>query len=1601
MIRKTLSAVLAILLLVGITMPAGFFKSTYAAVLTEQVQADLLYYDGGNYIGTDDQAGKLYVGTEGGGIGPSRAALRFNLGTVPGTVTKYELRLTLASLETENGSENSFYIDAWGSSNNDMQDTDNTFPAYDSAGPSTRLAYAAIPPISQNWILNMDVTNIVNAQTSAADRDVTFVLTGNESLNDLAKITIYSQEEANAGFRPQLVVTYVENEAPTGSISINNGSAYTNSTSVTLNLTSTDPEADPIEMRLSNDNQTWLPWEPAAATKPWTLISGDGVKTVYYQLRDDSNAESEIYQDSIELDTIPPIVSGVVEGGLYRTPITITANEGTATINGSPFVLGSQYGTDGSHTLVVTDNAGNKTTIAFSIDQTPPVVTGVTDGSSYNGSRTITFNEGTAILNGNAFMSGSTVNEEGSYTLTATDAAGNETKVTFTIDKTSPIVTGVTDGKLYNADRIVTFNEGTATLNGNPFVSGSTVAQDGDYTLIVTDAAGNATTVIFSLDKTVPVVTGVTDQGNYNVDRTITFNEGTATLNGIPFTSGMIVSEEDEYTLIVSDAAGNETTIRFAIDKTDPVVTGVADGESYNTTKTIVFNEGTATLNGSPFLSGNSVSQEGDYTLIVTDAAGNAATVTFSLDKTFPVVTGVTDGSSYNADRTISFNEGTATLNGSAFVSGGLVSEEGDYTLIVKDAADNEITIAFTIDKTNPLVTGVADNGLYNTNRTILFDEGTATLNGNPFVSGSTVEQEGDYTLIVTDAAGNSATIVFSLDKTSPVVTGVTDETSYNSDRTITFNEGTATLNGSAFVSGGLVGEEGDYTLLVTDAAGNETTVRFTVDKTDPIVTGVNNGENYNADRRVTFNEGTATLNGDSFASGDEVTEEGEYTLIVTDAAGNSTTVTFSLDKTSPVVVGVTDESSYNDDRTITFNEGAATLNGSVFVSGGLVSEEGDYTLIVSDESGNEVTVRFAIDKTAPIVTGVTDGELYNTDRIIAFDEGTAKLNGDSFVSGDEVAEEGEYTLIVIDAAGNETKVNFSLDKTAPVVNGVTDKSSYNDNRTITFEEGTATLNDKPFASGDIVSEEGDYALMVTDTAGNATTLAFSIDRTNPVVTGVSEQGKYTSSVTITFNEGTAILNDKPFTSGSTVSSNGDYKLVVTDQAGNRTSVNFSIALPNQVPDTVNVPASNGNTDTGGAASAETNSIDIIVNGQVQEQIATARTETRNGQRVTVVSVDEQKLDEKLRNEPNGSTVLIRVANAVNISSEWNGRMIKTMEGKEATLQIETSQASYTIPAKELNVDRISRTLGNAIALGDVKLDIEILQASDNEVRALTSGLNGAVQVAPAVQFDITANYRDKEVKVERFNTFVERTIAISNDANSQRITTGVVLAENGQIAHVPTRIEVRDGQTVAIINSMTNSVYSVIYQNKTFSDVVNHWARTGIEDMASRTIVQGVNKEQFLPEQDITRAEFAAILVRSLGLHHADQSAAFLDVNQTDWFYEAAAIGSSYGLIQGFENGEFRPNQKITREEALVLLFRAANLAGVNTEITENESSLILAAFRDRDQFNKWSESAAALNAKLGILNGYNGLASPKQQITRAETAVMIQRMLEKSGLI
>jgi len=496
-------------------------------------------------------------------------------------------------------------------------------------------------------------------------------------------------------------------------------------------------------------------------------------------------------------------------------------------------------------------------------------------------------------------------------------------------------------------------------------------------------------------------------------------------------------------------------------------------------------------------------------------------------------------------------------------------------------------------------------------------------------------------------------------------------------------------------------------------------------------------------------------------------------------------------------------------------------------------------------------------------------------------------------------------------------------------------------------------------------------------------------------------------------NDGKTLDAASPLTGGETVirfflavtgTASGSEKIVIQpasgtslyDKAGNAMDVSATTGeknLADRRPPSSSSP-------TGGTVVSPNVGFAVIVDGEVQESTATAIITTENNRKVTTIIVDETKLKDKLASVRNGYELVIPVSNGSDtVISELNAHLVKNMENKAAVLKVVTETATYTLPAAQIHVDAVSESIGKDVPLEDIKIRIEMNVLQKEQIRPDETG-NIRV-IAPLVEFNITAIYGDKSVTVERFNAYVQISIAIPEGVDPGKITTGVVVQSDGTHRHVPTSVQQSGGTYYAIINSLTNSIYTVIYNEKSFGDIKGHWAKRTIENMASRLVVSGVSPDRFNPDAEITRAEFAAIIVNALGLYWTDRSHAFHDVVRNAWYEEAVQIAATYGLVSGYADGTFRPDQPITRQEAMVIIARAMSLTSLQSKLTSSEASALVSRFADSGDFAGWAVEAAALNIKHGIISGFNGKVNPLQLITRAETAIVAEKLLKKSGLI
>ena len=194
--------------------------------------------------------------------------------------------------------------------------------------------------------------------------------------------------------------------------------------------------------------------------------------------------------------------------------------------------------------------------------------------------------------------------------------------------------------------------------------------------------------------------------------------------------------------------------------------------------------------------------------------------------------------------------------------------------------------------------------------------------------------------------------------------------------------------------------------------------------------------------------------------------------------------------------------------------------------------------------------------------------------------------------------------------------------------------------------------------------------------------------------------------------------------------------------------------------------------------------------------------------------------------------------------------------------------------------------------------------------------------------------------------------------------------------------------------------IMPVISPDKTFTDIKDHKNKVEIEALAQRGIINGKSENSFDPEATMTRAEFATIITRGLGLPQKE-AAVFSDVDKADWFYNYINTAYSYGIIKGVSDTEFDPNGTITRQEAAVMVARAAKLCGMNTQTGETLTRDTISAFVDYINIENWAKDSMAFCLINGIVSDEGSEIMPAEKISRAEVALMVYSMLDKATVL
>ena len=202
--------------------------------------------------------------------------------------------------------------------------------------------------------------------------------------------------------------------------------------------------------------------------------------------------------------------------------------------------------------------------------------------------------------------------------------------------------------------------------------------------------------------------------------------------------------------------------------------------------------------------------------------------------------------------------------------------------------------------------------------------------------------------------------------------------------------------------------------------------------------------------------------------------------------------------------------------------------------------------------------------------------------------------------------------------------------------------------------------------------------------------------------------------------------------------------------------------------------------------------------------------------------------------------------------------------------------------------------------------------------------------------------------------------------------------------------------QVIGAIDFMaaTADTPSQIGVSSRFADLEGHWAAAFVEVLFSKDIISGFPDGSFQPATPITRAQYAALMMKTFQLPESNQLNKFKDVKSDFWAAKAIASAAAGGFLKGFPDGTFRPENNLTKIQALVSIVNGLNLSGGNPNV--------LMVYRDRVQIPSYATSAVTVATQKLLVVNYPqpDQLEPLRDITRAEVAVLIYQALVATGL-
>lgn len=474
------------------------------------------------------------------------------------------------------------------------------------------------------------------------------------------------------------------------------------------------------------------------------------------------------------------------------------------------------------------------------------------------------------------------------------------------------------------------------------------------------------------------------------------------------------------------------------------------------------------------------------------------------------------------------------------------------------------------------------------------------------------------------------------------------------------------------------------------------------------------------------------------------------------------------------------------------------------------------------------------------------------------------------------------------------------------------------------------------------------------------------IAATPAAISGLREDGsdhQLVSAGTTENNIGTVVysLNDQNGTYSESIpkaAAAGTYTVwyKVADSVNYNGVPAASVRAEIQVAPTPAPPSGDTNSDTGTGGAGTSDTGTGISSDTLSTYSTPARTTVRNGAASTVLSASE-------------GASLVRQAAA---NQSQNIVVQPKLSG-------DVTKSEVSIPAS--TVGQIQSQTDAALTVSAPIADVTIPNGALDTLSSAGGTVNvAAEQVGDAVKLTLTAGGE----AVNEVPGGVTLTVP-AEDAGPG--TVAVLVNEDGS-RQVIQKSVARDGAVDVPLSG--SATVEIVDNSKEFEDVSSTgWEADAVAFASAHELFSGTSETTFSPDESMSRGMLATVLYNLEDHPDQDGAVTFSDVSSDAWYSDSVAWAAENGIVNGYGDGQFGPDDSITREQFAVMLWNYAGKPEAGGQALD---------FKDADQVSGYARAALSWAVENGILNGYDGRLTPGATATRAQAAQMLKNFMENT---